>query len=95
MAIKVKYQVEVDSGANYSESKSFDTLNEAKDYEATLALAEIICSCPTVYVHSYQAETLAAHILKGMKEAKDAAEAELKAAWLAQGGEAERQELPL
>lgn len=80
MTIKIKYEVAISKGTGYSETKSFDTLEEAKEYEAILLLADVIYNNITVYISAQQAEALAAHILKYMKEVNNkAVEAESKA----------------
>ena len=75
MTIKIKYHVEANEANVFAVPKSFDTLDEAKEYEAVLALVEIICDCLTVYVSPTDATALAAHIIKGMKRADEATHA--------------------
>jgi|JI9StandDraft_1071089.scaffolds.fasta_scaffold264631_2 hypothetical protein len=79
MTIKVRYEVTVGED-EYPTIKLFDTLAEAKEYESTIALAEIICSCPTVYVPAYSAEELAAYLIKEVKGFNEATTDEVKSA---------------
>lgn len=77
MTIKIKYEVTVGED-EYPTIKLFDTMEEAKEYESTIVLAEIICSCPTVYVPANRAEELAAYLIKEMKGFNKAATNEVK-----------------
>ena len=50
------------------ESASFTFLEEAKDHEEMLVIAELLYSCATVYNSPSSCISLAKHLLAGMKQ---------------------------
>ena len=81
--IELKYYVPASENFPQEEA-SFSTLEEAREHEETLVLAELIYSCTTVYTSSSSSLSLAKHILAGMREYVATAEAEAAsfAAWI-------------